>query len=272
MVAVVLTLPVVDSPAMLESQLAFHLEAGADAIVLEGAVPDALAGDARVHTTDGPIADAARAAGADWILPARPAEFWWPRGATYDEILSRVPPEFDVVQAIARPFLRSAKDDPQKLPTYRLSAQAYVAGPDGVPSPQRRLAHRAHVDIGEYDGEIVKSALRPLRGWYPIEVLSLGADRVSEDELAQGIAEGVVQVDTRLRDALQAIHAGEHVTFARPSVVDSAAFAVDAAVLGEGDAFRLRGEFDDLERRLADLEEKLVVRVERRLRRIARRP
>ncbi len=89
--------------------------------------------------------------------------------------------------------------------------------------------------------------------------------------MADGLENGTVQVDTRLRDALGELEAGNALTFSRPTVVDNAWYAVDAAVLGEADAFRLRADVDDLERRIAQLEETFTLRVERKLRATLRR-
>jgi hypothetical protein len=143
--------------------------------------------------------------------------------------------------------------------------------PHGSARVARRLAHRAGVDITGYDGEIPKGVLRPLRGWYPIEVLTVGRDAIDEPTMANGLENGTVQVDTRLRDALGELEAGNALIFSRPTVVDNAWYAVDASVLGEADAFRLRADVDDLERRIAQLEETFTLRVERKLRATLRR-
>ena len=75
-----------------------------------------------------------------------------------------------------------------------------------------------------------------------------------------------------MRDALQTIAEGGALEFERPSVVDNALFAVDASVLGEADAFRLRGELDQLERRLAEVEDNAALRAARKLQSLLRRP
>ena len=237
--------------AVSEAQRAFHLAAGVDEIAEPGAA----------------------AASGDWIVPAEPGEFWWPRGGSLSEVLAAIPAEYDVVQALVRPFVASetAADFEQRL-TYRLSAQALLDDPAGSPRPTRRLAHRAGVDVSGYDGEIPKAALRPLRGWYPIEVLSAaGADVLPQGAIDEGIANGTIHEDTRLRDALQAVRDGRELEFPRPTVAENAWFAVDAAVLGEADAFGIRDDIDLLEQRLAVLEENLGVRIERKLRSLVRR-
>ena len=142
--------------------------------------------------------------------------------------------------------------------------------PAGSPRPARRLAHRAGVDLSAYEGEIPKAALRPLRGWYPIEVLSVGTQALPQVAIDEGLANGTIQLDTRLRDALAAVRDGRDIEFPRPTVAENAWFAVDAAVLGEADAFGIRDDIDALERRLAELEENFGVRIGRKLRSLVR--
>jgi hypothetical protein len=105
---------------------------------------------------------------------------------------------------------------------------------------------------------------------------------VDEGELRRGLADNLLVEDTRLRDALRTL-AGtaplpEHVefrretlSFPRPSVVDDALFAVEAAVVGQADEVRVRRQVDDLERRVQTLESQVGVRVQRLLERVLRR-
>jgi hypothetical protein len=93
------------------------------------------------------------------------------------------------------------------------------------------------------------------------------------DVLERGLDEGSLVLDTRLRGALRVLAGAEgepppaadvrfalpgqdspRLRFPRPSVVEDAAYAVEAAVLGEADAVRLQRRLDELERRLALLE------------------
>ena len=94
---------------------------------------------------------------------------------------------------------------------------------------------------------------------------------VSDEEVERGAAEGRLVVDTRLRDALQAIAAGEQPSFRLPTLVEDAEYAVEAAVLGEADVVRLQRRLDELERRLQTVEERLPRRAYRKLTRTARR-
>jgi hypothetical protein len=88
---------------------------------------------------------------------------------------------------------------------------------------------------------------------------------VSDEEVQRGVAEGRLVVDTRLRDALRQLEAGAGpLTFPLPTLVEDAAYAVEAAVLGEADVVRLQRRLDTLERRLLSLELRLPARVYRK--------
>jgi Glycosyl transferase family 2 len=108
---------------------------------------------------------------------------------------------------------------------------------------------------------------------------------LSGDALERGLTEGSLVVDTRLRDALRTLAGTEPVPvepafgppaerrlqLPRPSVVEDAAFAVEAAVLGEADAVRVQRRLDELEDRLARLESPFLHRIGRTAKRLARR-
>ncbi len=106
---------------------------------------------------------------------------------------------------------------------------------------------------------------------------------LDDDVLERGLAEGSLVLDTRLRDALRVLAGDEaapistagarfalpgrdspRLSFPRPSVVEDAAYAVEAAVLGEADAVRLQRRLDQLDGRLASLERTLWRRVRAR--------
>jgi hypothetical protein len=184
-----------------------------------------------------------------WVIEAARDELWWPRGGTIAEVLAGVPDEYDAVHAILRPFVPVDGADTLETMVYRSSGQASLRLVSRVPEPRR-----------------------PLRGWFPIEVLALqpGA-ALPADEIEAGIAAGVIQRDTRVVDAFAALDRGEKPEFPRPSVVEDALLAADVAALGEADAFRLRDELDELEGRLRALEERASIWLERRLRGILRR-
>ena len=92
------------------------------------------------------------------------------------------------------------------------------------------------------------------------------------DAARAALARGLVAEDTRVRDALRTLgEPGGRLSFPRASPVDDAAFAADAAVLGEADVVRVRRRLDELEQRIALLESRPSARAERRLRGLARR-
>jgi hypothetical protein len=105
---------------------------------------------------------------------------------------------------------------------------------------------------------------------------------VDEAELQRGLAENLLVEDTRLRDALRTLAGasplpeqvefrGELLTFPRPSVVDDALFAVEAAVVSQADDVRVRRQVDDLERRVQTLEAQVGARAQRLVERLLRR-
>ena len=94
---------------------------------------------------------------------------------------------------------------------------------------------------------------------------------VGPEDAAAGIADGLLVEDTRVRDALRTTHDGGALSFPRPSTLDTAAFAVEAAVLAEADVVRTQRWLDDLEQRLSTVERRAPYRAERVLRRALRR-
>ena len=94
----------------------------------------------------------------------------------------------------------------------------------------------------------------------------------SDYDRAAALAAGALAQDMRIRDALRQLATnGGSLAFPRPTAAEDAAFAVDAAVLGEGDLVRVRRRLDELARRVSALEGSLGARLERRARSVARR-
>jgi hypothetical protein len=110
--------------------------------------------------------------------------------------------------------------------------------------------HRLHLDEAFRDGR--------LEAYY-------ASFAVDADELARGLEDGTLAVDTRLRDALHALRAddasfalpdgGQRLAFPRPSAADDAAYAAEASVLVEIDGIvRAEQRVRALEKRLDALE------------------
>ena len=91
---------------------------------------------------------------------------------------------------------------------------------------------------------------------------------IDDDGLARGLADGTLEFDTRLRDALRALHEdgdgarryalpserSEPLSFLPSTLADDATYAVEAAVLDEADVIRVERRMDVLEQRLRMLE------------------
>jgi hypothetical protein len=339
----VMTLLARDEADVIESWLAFHLNAGADFVVAtdnrsEDGTTDVLeqyAREGHVHLIreDGNdlrqnewVTRMARLAatdfGADWVINSDADEFWWPRGPSLARVLDAVPPRYGTVGAFLRTFTPRPDSDESfaETLTVRFSALAPINDPASLFKPIRKVIHRGHPEITLSRGNhaVVDSPFAPLRGWFPVEVLHFPLrsraqcehkarlqgsawqhiDRaptayhaqmfealangtiaeyyegqvVTDTEVEEGIVSGRLAVDTRLRDALRRIAAGEtRLEFPTPTLVDEATYAVEAAVLGEADVVRLQRRLDTLEQRLATVERSLPNRVYRRLVRPAKR-
>ena len=114
-----------------------------------------------------------------WTIEAEPDELWWPRGGKLDEVLAEVPAEYDAVQALVRPFVSVQDSDTLETMAFRLSGQSSLRLVARAPEPRR-----------------------PLRSWFPIEVLTLLPGRaVATDEIEAGLAVGVIHRDLRAVEA-----------------------------------------------------------------------
>jgi hypothetical protein len=94
----------------------------------------------------------------------------------------------------------------------------------------------------------------------------------TEPERVRALEAGFLVEDTRIRDALRrCAAASEPLLFPRPMPAEDAAFAVEAAVLGEGDLIRVRRQLDELAQQVNALETNPTARLQRRFRSIVRR-
>jgi len=192
----VMTLLARDEVDMVEAQISFHLNAGVDFVIAtdnrsEDGTTDILESYARegyLHLIREQADDrrhgewftrmarlAASDFAADWVINSDADEFWWPRGGSLKEVLDAVPPRYGIVGALVRHFPPRSDDERffAERMTVRLSARAPINDPASSFRPFVKIVHRADprviVEAGNHglDG----SSFRPLRAWYPIEVL-----------------------------------------------------------------------------------------------------
>jgi hypothetical protein len=118
---------------------------------------------------------AATELGADWVINSDADEFWWPRGASLRDVLDAVPPRYGTVGAFLRAFPPRPGDGSEAFSerlTVRFSALAPINDPASLYKPIRKVVHRADpaVRLSRGNHALVGSSLKPLRGWFPIEV------------------------------------------------------------------------------------------------------
>ena len=249
-----------------EESVSFHVKAGVDLVLAavrdeEVAVALQKLGD-HVHVErsagdgaglrTGLARRAVTEFGADWVISSGADEYWWPRGENLKEVLAPIPERYTIVQGLRRDF-------PAGETTRRSS-------PEDGGGAVLRPVFRADPDVSiDASGAIDLRRSVPLRAWYPIEVMYLGADGERQDESA-------LVEDTRLRDALLAIRQGEtSLVFRVPDIVEDARYAVECAAVGEVDLPRLERYVTELEQRVERLEQRFWPRVLRRVARIAGR-
>ena len=123
------------------------------------------------------------------------------------------------------------------------------------------------INVSAYEGEIPKAALRPFAGGIRSRCCRWRTGRrCPRARSTKGSRTGRSRRTRGSATPCEPSDEGRELEFPRPTVAENAWFAVDAAVLGEADAFGIRDDIDALERRLAELEENLGVRIERKLR------
>ncbi|MGH3077396.1 MAG: glycosyltransferase family 2 protein [Gaiellaceae bacterium] len=190
----VMTLLARDEADIVESWLAFHLNAGADFVIAtdnrsEDGTTEILeryAREGHLHLIREPGEDlrqdewvtrmarlAATEFAADWVINSDADEFWWPRGASLSEMLAAVPERYGTVSGFLRTFApRPGEVDFAERMTVRFSALAPINDPASLYKPIRKVLHRAHPEIRLTRGNhaVVDSPFAPLRGWFPVEV------------------------------------------------------------------------------------------------------
>ena len=185
-----------DEADVIDAQVAFHLNAGADFVIAtdnnsrDGTteILEAYAREGVLHLIREPaeglrqgewVTRMARLAateyGADWVINTDADEFWWPRGGSLKDVLAAVPERYGIVQAFWRSFVPRPDDGSffAERMTARLSQHAPINDPTSFYRPVVKVAHRAdpQVTVARGNHALAESDLLPLTTWYPIEVL-----------------------------------------------------------------------------------------------------
>jgi hypothetical protein len=195
-VKLVVTVLARDEADVIDAQVGFHLNAGADFVIAtdnnsQDGTTEILRRYERegvLHVIHEPaeglrqgewVTRMARLAatryGADWVINTDADEFWWPRGDSLKDVLAAVPSRYGIVEAFWRTFV-PRPDDEQPFAermTARLTQHAPINDPSSFYRPVTKVAHRAgaNVTVGRGNHALVESALLPLRTWHPLEIL-----------------------------------------------------------------------------------------------------
>jgi Glycosyl transferase family 2 len=185
-----------DEADVIDAQVAFHLNAGADFVIATDnnsqdettEILRAYEREGCLHLIEEPaeglrqsewVTRMARLAAtefaADWVINTDADEFWWPRGDSLKEVLAAVPKRYGVVEAFWRSFVPRPDDGGffAERMTARLTQHAPINDPSSFYRPVTKVAHRAdpQVIVGRGNHGLVDSPLLPLRTWHPLEVL-----------------------------------------------------------------------------------------------------
>jgi hypothetical protein len=185
-----------DEADVIEAQVAFHLNAGADFVIATDnnsrdgttGILEAYARQGVVHLIHEPaeglrqdewVTRMARLAateyGADWVINTDADEFWWPRGGSLKDVLAAVPERYGIVQGFWRSFVPRPEDGSSfaERMTARLSQHAPINDPTSFYRPVIKVAHRGdpHVTVARGNHALVDSRFATLATWHPIEVL-----------------------------------------------------------------------------------------------------
>jgi hypothetical protein len=235
---------------------------------------------------------AATELGADWVINSDADEFWWPHSGSFRDVLASIPARYGAIRGIWRHFaLRPEVCGPffERM-TVRRTPSLDVADPYCANAKVlHRGDPDVMVVAGNHDAHGQRLAL--LREWVPFEIFHYPIRsrehlerkytatsrsfvprhtqaiasrlRVSPDgvyhgfliddaRLERGLAEGVLTVDTRLRDTLRGERLARDSTLSRR---DEVAFAEEIdAMLSLDSAHRLAERVESFERRLAAVE------------------
>jgi Glycosyl transferase family 2 len=185
-----------DEADVIDAQVAFHLNAGADFVVAtDNNSRDGTTEILERYERDGVLhlireqAEGLRqgewvtrmarlavtAYDADWVINTDADEFWWPRSGSLKEVLAAVPEEYGIVEGFWRSFVPRPDDGGlfAERMTTRLSQHAPINDPTSFYRPVIKVAHRADPDVtvGRGNHALADSGLRTLPTWHPLEVL-----------------------------------------------------------------------------------------------------
>lgn len=192
----VMTVLARDEIDVIESQLAYHLDAGVDFVIASD--HDSRDGTTevferyekegylRLFRREGPLLESdwrtemARLAAtryeADWVINTDADEFWVPWGGSLKHVLASIPTEYGVVWGLSRHFVPrpDTEESFAERMVIRLSQKgAPINDPTSPYRPHAKAAHRGAADVVVRFGSHIAYApsLRPLRDWYPADVL-----------------------------------------------------------------------------------------------------
>jgi hypothetical protein len=193
---VVVTVLARDEADIIDAQVSFHLNAGADFVIAtDNKSQDGTTDILEAYARDGVLelirepADglrqgewvtrmarlAATEHAADWVINTDADEFWWPRGGSLKDVLAAVPQAYGIVQAFWRSFVPRPDDGAffAERMTARLSQHAPINDPTSFYRPVVKVAHRAdpQVTVARGNHALAGSTMRTLTTWHPIEIL-----------------------------------------------------------------------------------------------------
>jgi Glycosyl transferase family 2 len=190
------TLVVRDEVDIVDSQIAYHLNAGVDFVLAadhqsRDGTTDVLESYAsagvlrRIPVTgeimrDGPWRThmarlAATEYRADWVINTDADEFWISRHGRLKDVFAAVPERYGVIFALSRHFVPRPDTDPtfEERMTVRVSPPAAINDPTSPYRPHLKAAHRVDplVTVSFGSHTVSSTRWRALHNWHPAEVL-----------------------------------------------------------------------------------------------------
>lgn len=189
------TLVVRDEADIVDTQIAYHLDAGVDFVIAtdhesrDGTteILESYARDGHLRRIpvsgemhDGPWRThmarlAATEHGADWVINTDADEFWISRRGALKDVFAAVPKPFGIVFALSRHFAPRPDDDEPfaERMTVRVSPPVAINDPASPYRPHLKAAHRADPAITVSFGShtVASPRWRALHNWHPVEVL-----------------------------------------------------------------------------------------------------